>query len=119
VTQKIQKEIFMKKKNLVAIKFATVALAVGFFSPSVSVVENSTSLNSGYSVSVSILNTAEARQKAQGSSTRSVNRYYGGGHYHHGYHDDDDHDAAIGLAVGMVVGAAVASSSNQSQSQSQ
>jgi len=135
----------MKKKSLFATKFAVVALAAGFFSPSVSVVkhetlsENAALSENGYSLNISILNTAEARgrggrgggQKANRSrggnrsanrsrnTNRNVNRntnvnvnnsrYYGGGG---GYYNDNNNDAAAGLLVGMVVGAAVASSAN-------
>ena len=62
----------MKKKNQFAVKFAIVALAVGLFSPSVSVKTVSTFAGEGYSVNLSVFNTAEARRV-----NRNVNRLLG------------------------------------------
>ena len=61
----------MKKKNIFLVKFTVVAAMVGFFSPSVSVKTNVQSLNSYDAVplqlSVSLLNTAEARGRSGGA----------------------------------------------------
>ena len=69
----------MKKKNLFLAKFTVVAGMIGLFSPSVSV--HKTNLHTGNSynllpleVSVSLFNTAEARQRAQRSVNRGGNR---------------------------------------------
>ena len=119
----------MKKKNKFAAKFAIVALAVGLFSPSVSVKSVTSLAVEGYDVSISIFNTAEARQKNRNKNVnrnknrnknvnrnsnvnvnRNVNvnhrggRYYGGGSY------NNNNGAA--LVAGMVVGAAVATAAN-------
>lgn len=120
----------MKKKNLFSIKFIAVALAVGVFSPSVSV-ENMTASKEGYKVNISILQTAEARSRnvnrssnrggnrnVNRNSNRNVNRnvnvsggrYYGGGSYH-------NHNTGAAVVAGMVVGAAVASTANSSNTQ--
>ncbi len=120
----------MKKKNLFSVKFIAVALAVGVFSPTISV-ENMTSSEEGYKVNISILQTAEARQRSKNvkrSGNRSSNRnrntnrnrnvnrnvnvntgggrYYGGGSY-------NNHNTGAAVVAGMVVGAAVASTANQ------
>ncbi len=118
----------MKKKSLFSVKFIAVALAVGVFSPSISV-ENMTSSEEGYKVNISILQTAEARQKSRNANrnksrnksrntnrNRNVNRnvnvntrggrYYGGGSY-------NNHNTGAAVVAGMVVGAAVASTANQ------
>lgn len=117
----------MTKKNQFSVKFVIVALAVGLFSPSVSVksVEGvkHTALG-GYDVQVSVFNTAEAKRKAKRKARRKGNRkgnrnrnvrrnknvnvnvnrgggrYYGGGNYRR--------NTGAAVAAGMVVGAAVA-----------
>jgi hypothetical protein len=129
----------MKKKSLFAVKFTVVALAVGFFSPSVNVVKNVTLSETGYNLSVSIFNTAEARGRggrgggarggnARGgnrnanrnrNSNRNVNRnrnvnvnVHGGGGRYYGGGGYRGAPVAAGLVTGMVVGTAVASTNN-------
>lgn len=119
----------MTKKNQFSVKFVIVALAVGLFSPSVSVksVEGvkHTALG-GYDVQVSVFNTAEAKRKKNRSRNKSRNRnrnvnknrnvnvnvnrgggrYYGGGSYRR--------NTGAAVVTGMVVGAAIATSANRS-----
>jgi len=122
----------MKKKNLFGMRFAVVILAAGFLSPSISVKSVHTPSGEGFDVSISMLNTAEARKRPnQGnrnkgnnrnvnrnkSHNRNVNRnvnvnhsggrYYGGGSYH-------NNNEGAALVTGLVIGAAVASSNNNS-----
>jgi len=113
----------MKKKNIFAMKFAIVAIAIGVMSPSVNV-ESVTVAGNSYVPDVSLLNTAEAapvhrqarrvsRRTSRRTTRRNVayrgggGRYYGGGSYH----------SNTGAAVvgGMVVGAAVATAANSSR----
>jgi hypothetical protein len=79
----------MKKKNIL-VKFTVVAAMIGFFSPSVSVQTNVQSANNSYSVvpiqlSISLLNTAEARRggggarRGGGSARRSSGARRSGG----------------------------------------
>ena len=115
-------------KNKYVLKFTVVALTIGFFSPSVTV-QHSTHSEDGYSVSISVLNTAEARQRARSvnrnrnvnrnvnrNRNRNVNRnvnvhhsggrYYGGGSYH-----NNNNGAAV--VAGIMVGAVIASEASK------
>jgi len=69
----------MKKKNLFLAKFTVVAGMIGLFSPSVSVNQSNLLTSDSYNfasldVSVSLLNTAEARGRTQRSVNRGGNR---------------------------------------------
>ena len=71
----------MKKKNIFLVKFTVVAALIGFFSPSVNIKTNVEAVN-GYNafplqLSVSLLNTAEARARGGargGAKSRPANK---------------------------------------------
>ena len=71
----------MKKKNIFLVKFTVVAAMIGFFSPSVNIKTNVEAVN-GYNafplqLSVSLLNTAEARARGGargGAKSRPTNK---------------------------------------------
>jgi len=124
----------MKNKNSFLIKFAVVALAIGVFSPSVSV-KPEVKESHGYAalpmqVEVTLFHTAEARRggaRRGGGRSRNVNRnvnrnsnrnvnrnvnvnvhhnnrYYGGRHYGY-YHGSPLLAFSTGLIVGSVIAA--------------
>lgn len=119
----------MTQKKQFAMRFAAVALAVGLISPSVSIENTSTSGEDGYSVNVSILNAAQARQNVNRNVNRNVNHnrnvrvnnnvnHHNSGHYDRGYYDNYHHDHTTakvlgGVAVGAAVVKATESSSDQ------
>ena len=118
----------MKNKNSFLIKFAVVALAIGVFSPSVSV-KPEVKESHGYAalpmqVELTLLHTAEARRGGarrgggahrSGNRNRNVNRnvnvnvnhnnrYYGGRHYGY-YHGSPLLAFSTGLIIGSVIAA--------------
>lgn len=112
----------MKKKNIFAMRFAIVAIAIGVISPSgdvksVTVAENS------YIPTISLLNRAQAapvhrqaRRVSRRTSRRTTRRnvaYHGGGRYYGGgsYH----RNTGAAVVGGMVVGATVATVANSSR----
>ena len=126
----------MKKKNIFLVKFTIVAAMIGLFSPSVNVKTNVQAVN-GYSafpleLSVSLLNTAEARSKpgnkpsgkksrkkpGKKSGNRSnknvnvnvnknvnVNNRYHGGHRHGYYRGRPILAFATVVAIGSIISA--------------
>ena len=67
----------MKNKNIFLVKFAVVAVAIGLFSPSVSV-ETEVKASHGYAAipmqfNVTLFNTAEAKRNRSKSSNRNRN----------------------------------------------
>jgi len=129
----------MKNKKVLFTKFAIVALAIGFFSPSVAIQESknytgSTLFNT--EITLSLLNQAEARRNGGANRNRSANRnknsnrnsnrnknvnrnvnknvnvnvnHRGGGRYYGGGSYHRGGAIAAGVVTGLVVGSIVAS----------
>lgn len=110
----------MKKRNFFVIKLAAVTLMLGIFSPSITIENSETSLNTlsktksdlseglfakweGLDISYSLFTQAEARHHKRG-------RHSNYRHHHGNYHKDRHRRNVAGAAVaGVVVGAAVTS----------
>lgn len=114
----------MKKRNFFVIKLAAVTLMLGIFSPSITIENSETSLNTlsktksdlseglfakweGLNVSFSLFTQAEARKGGHKKGHRKSNyRHHHGGSYHKDRHRRNVAGAAV---AGVVVGAAVTS----------
>ena len=105
----------MTQKKRFTLKFAAVALALGLLAPSVDIENKGTAQNTDYSVSVSLLNQAEARpklkhRKAKHRRNAKINRYkrHNSSRHHGGrYNDRRNDNTALKVIGGMAVGAAV------------
>jgi len=116
----------MKKRNFFVIKLAAVTLMLGIFSPSITIENSETSLNTlsktksdlseglfakweGLDISYSLFTQAEARHHKRGH--HSNYRHHHGSSYNKSRHRRDVAGAAV---AGVVVGAAVANAANRS-----
>ncbi|SFZ99063.1 hypothetical protein MNB_SV-5-977 [hydrothermal vent metagenome] len=100
----------MTQKKRFTLKFAAIALALGLFAPTINVENKGTAENTDYSVSVSLLNQAEARpkmkhRKARYNRNAKVNRHKK--HNNRRYNDRRNDNTALKVLGGMAVGAAV------------
>ena len=115
----------MKTNNKTFVKFAAVAMMLGFFSPSVefhpSQLEHTKSFSTLPSFKISLISEAEARparRVARRTTRRTVHRhsafYHGGGYYHRGVYHPVARWSLVtlsALAVGSVISASAMSSS--------
>jgi len=114
----------MKTNNKALVKFTAVAIMVGLFSPSVefepSQLEHTKSFSVLTSISISLMNEAEARparRVARRTTRRTVHRhsgfYRGGGYYHRGVYHPVARWSLVALSA-LAIGSVISSSSMSS-----